>query len=138
MTKTWHGMSVDEREQYIDQDHAKRNWREILECEVGSDLFNDLADRSSISIMYTTGPGDEVEIWLKKELTPLQAIYIIQYYFQGMSVPNIAKGVKVQYQVGDVELTKKGVSSGAVYKELQRAKAQLKLKLASTRLKVIG
>lgn len=132
MTKTWDEMSANEREQYIDQDHVKRDWREILECEVGSNLFNDLADRSSISLMYTTGPADEVEIWLKKVLTPLQAIYIIQYYFQGKSVPDIAKGVKVQYQVGDVEFTKNGVNPGAVYKELQRAKAQIKLKLVST------
>lgn len=137
MTKTWDDMSANEREQYVDQDHVKRDWRENLECEFGSDLFNDLADRSSVSLLYTSGPGEEVEIWLKKELTPLQAIYIIQYYFQGMSVPDIAKGVKVQYQVGDIELTKNGVKLGAVYKELQRAKAQLKLKLAP-RLKATG
>lgn len=132
MTKTWDDMSANEREQYVDQDYVKRDWREVLECEIGSDLFHDLADRSSMSLLYTSGPGDEVEIWLKKVLTPLQAIYIIQYYFLGKSVPDIAKGVKVQYQVGEVAFTKNGVNPGAVYKELQRARVQLKPKLAST------
>lgn len=132
MNKTWDDMSEDEREQYINQDYVKRDWREVLECEVGPELFNDLTDSSKMSELYTSGLGDDVEIWLKKELTPLQAIYVIKYYFQGKSVRAIAKEVKVQYLVGDVEVTKNSVNPGAVYKELQRAKAQLKLKLFST------
>lgn len=137
MTKTWDQMSADEREQYVDQDYVKRDWREVLECEVGSDLFNDLADRSSISLMYTSGPGEEVEIWLKKELTPLQVLYFKQYHFQGMSVSDIAKDIRVQYQVGNEVITKVGVNPDAVYKELQRAKTHLKMRLQNSKLKVV-
>ncbi len=95
---TWEEMSKEEREQYVNQDQKRQNWRERLAAEMGQERFLGQADVSGMGVL-TTGDTSWIFDLMESSISPVDLECLRLFYIEGRTYREIASSVQIQYLV---------------------------------------
>jgi len=117
-----------ENNEYINQDHVNRHWREVLANELNEPVFKMLAETTTISDADTEDQHD-IEELLAQYLEPIEVVCLMQFYIEKLTRIEIAEKLSVAYYFEENRISQSSFDVTQVKYILEKSKEKLKTAL---------